>query len=242
MMNNERHGRSSALAPEKINSIRGGGAAICDQASLYSRGDFASLLAICHRSVVSGGMNTGKAQAQVALVTALRSVSEGDEAALRQVFDQTSAKLMGICFRILKDHEEAEDALQDVYLSVWKRAGSFDPERASPISWLASIARNRAIDYLRSRRSHGTAVSDEEILTVADERPDALAVAVAQNDSERVHYCLSTLEEQARDVIRTAFFEGLSYSALAARSGVPLGTMKSWIRRGLLRLRTCLQA
>lgn len=172
---------------------------------------------------------------------ALRSTAAGDRAALRQVFDRTSAKLMGICLRILKDRDEAEDVLQEVYVSIWSRAASFDPAKASPVTWLATIARNRAIDRLRARRSRGETAPVEEVLDLADERPDGFALAAERQEGERIHHCLSTLEGRAQEMIRTAFFDGLSYSDLAARAGVPLGTMKSWIRRGLQRLRDCLE-
>lgn len=179
--------------------------------------------------------------AQAALEDALRGAAAGDRAALRQVFDGTSAKLMGICLRILKDRDEAEDVLQEVYVSIWSRAGTFEPARASPITWLATIARNRAIDRLRARRSRAENPPLEEALDVADDRPDGFAIAAELQEGERVHHCLSTLDGRAQDMIRTAFFDGLSYSDLAARAGVPLGTMKSWIRRGLQRLKDCLE-
>lgn len=171
----------------------------------------------------------------------MTGAAAGDRDALRHVFDSTSAKLMGICLRILKDRDEAEDVLQDVYVSIWSRAGSFEPGRASPITWLATIARNRAIDRLRSRRARAENPPLEEALEVADGRPDGFAVAVEREEGERVHHCLSTLEGRAQEMIRTAFFDGLSYSELAARAGVPLGTLKSWIRRGLQRLKDCLE-
>lgn len=180
-------------------------------------------------------------QAQAALVADLRRAASGDSAALRQVFDSTSAKLMGICLRILKDRDEAEDVLQEIYVTIWNRAGSFDPERASPVTWLATIARNRAIDRLRARRTQAVAAPVEEALELADERPDGFAAAAERQEGERIHHCLSTLDGRAQQMIRTAFFDGLSYSDLAARAGVPLGTMKSWIRRGLQRLRDCLE-
>lgn len=176
-----------------------------------------------------------------ALNAALAATARGDREALRTLVDRTSAKLMGICLRVLKDRDEAEDVLQEVYVSVWTRAGSFDPGRASPITWLATIARNRAIDRLRSRRSQAGSAGMEEILDLPDEQPDGFALAAAKDEGERVHHCLSTLEEKAQQLIRVAFFDGLSYSDLAARAGVPLGTCKSWIRRGLQRLRDCLE-
>lgn len=182
-----------------------------------------------------------QAQAQAVLIEALGHAASGDRAALRRIFDRTSAKLMGICLRILKDRNEAEDVLQEVYLSIWTRAGTYDAARSSPMTWLSTIARNRAIDRLRARRPRGETALAAEAEAVPDERPDGFAAAVSQEEGERVHFCLSTLEKRTQEVIRTAFFDGLSYAQLAARAGVPLGTMKSWIRRGLQRLKECLE-
>ncbi|RST32131.1 sigma-70 family RNA polymerase sigma factor [Sphingomonas ginkgonis] len=169
-------------------------------------------------------------------------MADGDRQALQTVYEMTSAKLFGICFRILGDAEEAEDALQEVYVSLWRRAGSFDPDRASPISWLASFARNRAIDRLRSARRSRDTAPIEAAANVGDDRPSAFAVAAQTEEETRLHRCLDTLEEHSRVSIRTAFFDGLTYSQLAGRAEVPLGTMKSWIRRGLQQLRACLEA
>jgi RNA polymerase sigma factor (sigma-70 family) len=175
------------------------------------------------------------------LIAELARVASGDEAALRSVYDLTSAKLLGICSRILKERDEAEEVLQDVYVSVWSRAGSFDRERSSPITWLATIARNRAIDRLRSRRSQPSAGMDQAE-QVADDSPDAFTRVADAEDSERLRNCMERLDAPHQQAIRSAFFDGLAYSHLALRESVPLGTMKSWIRRGLLQLKGCLGA
>lgn len=179
--------------------------------------------------------------AHAALAVALGAVALGDRSALKKVYERTSAKLMGICLRILKDRAEAEDVLQEVYLSIWKRAGSFDAARASPIVWLATIARNRSIDRLRALRVRGGASPVEEAAGIADDGPDGFATAAERQEGERIRYCLSTLESRTQDMIRSAFFDGLTYTELAVRAAVPLGTMKSWIRRGLQRLKVCLE-
>lgn len=178
---------------------------------------------------------------RAALAAAIGRVAAGDQAALREVYDLTSTKLFGICVRILADRQEAEDALQDVYVSVWRRAGSFDPVRASPITWLAALARNRAIDRLRSsRRSRGTEPV-AAALDIADPAPGALAGLEAGEDRARLLGCIGELEDRTAQAIRAAFFAGLTYAELAERMAVPLGTMKSWIRRGLLKLKDCLE-
>lgn len=176
---------------------------------------------------------------RAALVALLRRVATGDRPALGEVYSRTSAKLFGICLRICGERQAAEDVLQEVYLTVWNRAGAYDPARASPITWLATIARNRAIDWRRSQgRRPMTTV--EEADPIADERPLASEVLLANENERRLHLCLDALDEKARAAIRTAFFDGATYAELAQQQEVPLGTMKSWVRRGLSRLRECL--
>lgn len=175
------------------------------------------------------------------LVDALGATARGDRDGLQTVFDRTSAKLMGICLRLLGDREEAEDVLQDIYVTVWQRADTFDPDRASAITWLATIARNRAIDRLRSRGAQVATAPAEAALIVADDSPDGFATAAATQEGAQLRGCLGELGDPAQGMIRAAFFEGLAYSQLADRAGVPLGTMKSWIRRGLQQLRQCLE-
>lgn len=182
-----------------------------------------------------------RTEAQQALIGALRKVADGDRDALQEVFARTSMKLMSICVRILKDRDEAEDVLQEVFISIWARAGSFDPDRSNPLTWMSTIARNKAIDRLRSRSARPAGAPIEEAFDLADDAPDGFAAAVGRQEGARIHHCLSTLEVRAQKMIRTAFFEGTSYADLAARAGVPLGTVKSWIRRGLQRLKACLQ-
>jgi RNA polymerase sigma-70 factor (ECF subfamily) len=173
------------------------------------------------------------------LVEALVATGAEDRSAFRTLYRLTSAKLFGVCLRICGDRQAAEDVLSDVYLTIWKRAGAFEPGRASPISWLATIARNRAIDWRRaSGRTPPTRV--EDIADLADDRISAEDSLLADERAHQLYACLDQLEQRQRDAIRTAFFDGLTYAELAARDAVPLGTMKSWVRRGLLRLKDCL--
>jgi RNA polymerase sigma factor (sigma-70 family) len=180
--------------------------------------------------------------ARARLQEAMQRLANGDRSALEWIYQATSAKLFGICLRILGDRSEAEDALQDVYVSLWQRAKSYDPDRASPISWLAVFARNRAIDRLRKGKVRGGAVPVDEALELPDKEPLADAVLESGERSARIQHCLGTLEERQQDAIRTAFFEGTTYAELAEKRGIPLGTMKSWVRRGLAKLKRCLEA
>lgn len=174
------------------------------------------------------------------LAAALARVAGGDRDALRIVYQDTSAKLFGVCLRILNDRGEAEDVLQDVYLTLWRKASSFDPARASPITWLVAIARNRCIDRLRAAAPRRRVEPIEAAEEVRDPAPAASDLLEASQQSGRLRMCLEQLESRQSTAIRAAFLDGHTYEELAERMNVPLGTMKSWIRRGLLKLRDCL--
>ena len=186
--------------------------------------------------------SSGADEARARLTAALTAVGRGDRVAMRQVYDMTAAKLFGICLRICGERASAEDVLQTVYIKVWERAGQFDAARASPITWLATIARNGAIDWRRSvaGRAVRDTLPEQASFAVADDSPFADQSLVTAEDGARLHHCLDELEERSRTSIRAAFFDGSTYAELAERENVPLGTMKSWIRRGLLRLKDCL--
>lgn len=169
----------------------------------------------------------------------LQALVSGDRSALGGLYRLTSSRLYGLCRRMLRDDAEAEDVLQEVYVTVWRKAGLFDAAKASGPTWLAVIARNKALDRLRRRSLPMAPVEAAEALP--DDAPSALDVVEASEDRQRLHRCLDQLEERQRDLIRTAFFDGATYSELATHENVPLGTMKSWIRRGLLRLKGCLE-
>jgi RNA polymerase sigma factor (sigma-70 family) len=175
------------------------------------------------------------------LVAAIARVAGGDRAAFRMVYHDTSAKLFGVCLRILKDRTEAEDLLQEVYVTVWRKAAGFDPTRASPITWLVAIARNRSIDRLRSsvatRRMEPISAAD----AVIDPAPTAVEHLEGAQQQTRLAHCLGELDARHSAAIRAAFFDGATYEELASRMDLPLSTMKSWMRRGLLKLKTCLE-
>ena len=169
----------------------------------------------------------------------LAAVDRGEQAALRDLYRRTSARLYGICLRVLADESEAQDVLQEVYTTTWAKAGKFDPAKASAITWLSVLARNKAIDRLRTRRGPGALIDEAAELPSSD--PSPFQVLEQSEDAARLRDCLEEIDERARTMIRSAFFDGASYPELAERESVPLPTMKSWIRRGLLRLRGCLE-
>lgn len=169
----------------------------------------------------------------------IQRVARQDPGALAELYRRTSGRLYAICLSVLRSDSDAEDVLQDVFVSVWQRAGQYDPAKAGVMSWMAVIARNRSIDRLRGRSAGSAPMKEAE--SIADDGPSAFQLVEQAQDRERLTNCMDELEDRPRQAIRTAFFEGASYSELAAREDVPLGTMKSWIRRGLLRLKGCLE-
>lgn len=177
---------------------------------------------------------------RAALVTALKRVADGDRAALQEVYRRTSAKLYGVALRIFPDGSDAEDVLQDAFINVWQRAGSFDPARASPITWLVTLVRNKAIDRLRAQGKRVTTPIDMAP-DIADDRPDAETCLLDAESDARILACIQTLPTGDATLIRTAFFEGTTYADIATRASSPLGTIKSRIRRALIKLRECLQ-
>lgn len=171
----------------------------------------------------------------------LARVGRGDRTAFAELYRRTSSTLFGVCLRMLRDRTEAEDVLQEAYAAVWRRAASFDAQKASAITWLATLSRNKAIDRLRQRREE---LLDDpaQIAEAVDDRPTPAAAAQSTQEYRRLERCMEELEPQQRRSVREAFFSGATYNELAARTKVPLGTMKSWIRRSLLLLRTCLES
>jgi RNA polymerase sigma-70 factor (ECF subfamily) len=170
----------------------------------------------------------------------LRQVAAGDRAAFEALYRQTSSMLLGICLRVLGDRAEAEDVLQEAYVTVWGKAAQFDGAKARATTWLGAIARHRAIDRLRAMPAPETRAPVELLDLAADPAPSPARQLDAATDRVRLDDCLGQLEPRRRQLIRTAFFDGATYEELAARSGSPLGSVKSWIRRGLQQLRACL--
>jgi RNA polymerase sigma-70 factor, ECF subfamily len=169
----------------------------------------------------------------------LVATGRGDRAAFEQLYRRTSAKLFGVCFRIFGNQSEAEDVLQDVYITIWNKAATYEAGRASPITWLVTVARNRSIDRLRGVGRTGLAPLDEAA-EVADPSPAADAVLIAQGDDAALSHCINGLNPRDAGFIRASFLQGATYADLAMRDGLPLGTVKSRIRRALLALRQCL--
>ena len=165
-------------------------------------------------------------------------VTLGDYSTFQEVYRRTSAKLFGICLRILAERSEAEDALQETYVIIWRRAALYDEARGAAMTWMVTIARNRAIDRLRrSGRMHTTPI--DIVDHIADGRPLASDILESGEELSQLSNSLQVIDPLDALLIRTAYLEGSTYAELAQRTGLPLGTVKSRIRRALPRLRSC---
>jgi RNA polymerase sigma-70 factor (ECF subfamily) len=174
------------------------------------------------------------------LSDALARVSLGDRKAFEFLYRRTSAKLFGVCLRFFGNRNEAEEALQDAYLTIWNRAAAFDRDKASPISWLVAVTRNKAIDRLRAR-DKGKAVDLDEAQGIADSSPNAEAQLAEKDDAKVMDRCIDRLDDRDANFIRAAFWNGRTYADLAVAESTPLPTIKSRIRRALIKLRHCLE-
>jgi RNA polymerase sigma-70 factor (ECF subfamily) len=178
---------------------------------------------------------------QVELADLILAVAAGDRGAYRQLYDKTAPKLFGIVLRIIRDRSMAEDILQDVFLRVWRKAGNFAPETGLPMAWLSSIARNRTIDVLRQKnlvlpdRDESDTDWQEKIADPRDGEADFM-------DISALRHCLSEIEEPARSCVLLAYYEGYSRDELAVRFDRPVNTIKTWLHRSLLVLRSCLES
>jgi RNA polymerase sigma-70 factor (ECF subfamily) len=175
------------------------------------------------------------------LADVLERVARQDRAAFASLYTATSGKMFGVIVRILGRQGAAEEALQDVFVKVWERAGDFDPARGSAIGWMAAIARNRALDELRRSKKANTVDFPDGFEPAAPsehpldrkERSEAL---------QRLMACLSGLEEEKRQIILLAYYRGVSREALAEKFKKPVPTIKTWLHRGLAQLKTCLSS
>lgn len=185
------------------------------------------------------------------LAAALSRVALGDRAAFAQLYKLSSAQMFGVILRINSDRAQAEDVLQDCFVNIWRAAQSFDATRAQPMTWLTSIARNRAIDSLRRRKSEVPTVSshmagDEEgedrNLLAAVPSGDAGPLELLQQaaDAHELTHCISRLSAEQQQCVALAYYQGLSHAEVAQHLVQPLGTVKSWVRRALMALKDCL--
>ena len=174
----------------------------------------------------------------------LAATARGDEAAFARLYALSSPHLMGLLLRMLKRMDWAEEALQDCYLRIWRRSESYSPERGAPMAWLATIARYRALDLLRARRPEVSDTPDDPDaapIEAVDESQRPEDHAIEQEGLRALERCLSRLSADERRSVLLAYHHGYTHSELASALKTPLGTIKSWVRRGLQQLRACLE-
>jgi RNA polymerase sigma-70 factor (ECF subfamily) len=172
------------------------------------------------------------------LVKALAGTAQGDLAAFKLVYSATSVKLYGIILRILGRPDLADEVLQEVYVRVWQRAGDFDPATSSPITWLATIARNRALD--EARRNTMRSLDDLPELLQLPSEDDPSASHDHNDQLRRLYACLDRLEPERKEILLLAYYHGMTREEIAARVGRPVATVKTWLRRSLALLKDCL--
>jgi RNA polymerase sigma factor (sigma-70 family) len=170
---------------------------------------------------------------------ALRRCAAGERACLRVIYDREAAAMIGVAMRILRRRELAEEAVHDTFVRIWQKAASFDPARGEARSWLYAVLRHRALNILRGeRRTDQLDDFDTLDLESGDESPEACVARLS--DTKALRHCLEKLEPARRHAIVLAYVQGLTHGELAGRLGVPLGTVKSWIRRSLVTLKECM--
>jgi RNA polymerase sigma-70 factor, ECF subfamily len=170
----------------------------------------------------------------------LRACASGDQAALHSLYTGTAPQLFGLALRILRSRELAEETLQDSFVLVWCNAHTFDPGRGTAMAWLARIVRNRCIDVIR-RRGREMPLCETSIEHWEDPVAHPADQVALSHDARRLQDCLDKLEEKPRQALRLIYYEGMTYQEVAAHAGVPVGTVKSWVRRSLVRLKGCLE-
>lgn len=188
---------------------------------------------------ISGPRGTDR---QDALRALLAGCARRDQAAFERLYRLTAVKLYSLCFHVVRRRELAEEVLQEVYAQIWREASRFEGYRAAPMTWMTVMARNRSIDVLR-RRANTVRPFDEDAAHRESDEPasDPMAYAQRLGESEALRRCLERLREGQRDAILLAFFQGLSHRELSDALEQPVGTVKSWIRRGLVQLKECLE-
>jgi RNA polymerase sigma-70 factor, ECF subfamily len=180
-------------------------------------------------------------QRSARLADLLARTALSDQQAFAELYRLTSPHLYAVALRILRVSGPAEEVLQESYVNIWHHAGSYVAAKSQPLTWMTSIVRNRCLDQMRRREVDTVTIDEEEPgMKLADDRPSPIDMLLSSADALAVRSCVERLEAGQKQAIALAFYQGLSHSELASHLRQPLGTVKSWVRRGLERLKACL--
>ena len=185
------------------------------------------------------GLGTLEMLTPAELVWLIAAVAKGDEAAFERLYAATRAKLFGVVLRILRRQDLAEEVIQEAYVKIWNSAGQFNPGVASPITWMASIARNRAIDVVR-KRTEASIEEEPSAMEVAADSPDPLARREMTEELKRLLECVGRLEPDRQKLVLLAYYNGWSREQLSVKFETPVNTVKTWLRRSMMDIRECL--
>lgn len=178
------------------------------------------------------------------LIALIDRVALADESALRELYELTSSKLYGVAVRVVTNRSWAEDVLQEAFINIWRIAGDYKASLSPPMAWMCLIVRSRGLDFLRRRTSEraDAALELDDVMaeTVEGDSPNPMDTALASEQAWALHQCLSQLDNKQREVVSLAYMRDLSHGELAEQLKLPLGTVKTWIRRGLEQLRGCM--
>lgn len=171
----------------------------------------------------------------------ISAVGLGDRQAYRRLYDATAPKLFAVALRILRDESRAEDVLQDSFVNVWNGAAGYNASLSAPMTWMITIVRNRALDYIRRVDRRTVELDDDLAAVLESDQATPADSAMHAEDARAVQRCLKRLDAGPRQAIAFAYFQGLTHSELAGALRVPIGTVKTWIRRGLEKMKRCLE-
>lgn len=188
------------------------------------------------------GIFTHPEDQQKNLENCLSGCAQGQHKDLKKLYKLISPNLFSIALRILNNQADAEDCLQQTFIKIWNHAGQYDIKKSKPQTWLNTIARNQALDILRRNRHRGLHDSTTALENFDDGKPSHEQQLEHWHDSKQLHQCLLEIPELQRRCLELAYFEGLTHQALSEKIETPLGTIKTWIRRGLIRLKTCMNS
>jgi RNA polymerase sigma-70 factor (ECF subfamily) len=172
----------------------------------------------------------------------LAASSNGDAQAFARLYQETSAKLFGVAIRIVRREDWAEEVVQESYVKIWNHAGDYRTQLSAPMTWMTSIVRNRCLDWLRRPNLEIPEDDDHQLDDRVSDIAGPLQLLQSRTEAQALAACLGRLDAKMRQAIMLAFFDGMSHSELAGHMREPLGTVKTWVRRGLERLKTCLKA